>query len=286
MLLKKCGKEGKMRTLMLTIVLLVFHSVQADTTVRIGLDGAVLAAKQRGNLFHMLGYYTQILTKQNYHYPKENLQKDIHEYESILKQFKEIFPDDTIQSTLVHSQQIWHDAKPELLVPLKKRSASTLNASSMRTLMTHIISLSTDMKKIQKILSQKSLNKKITVESRAASNIIESSAQLSAYYLINTSRLGSLVEQDILLESSQMYQQALNALTKSAFSQGKIFQKRFKGLEKVYFFNTMTAEFSKTAIPALMVKKNNKAYLDALVSLKLIVAASTEGVEKTVQMFF
>lgn len=75
-------------------------------------------------------------------------------------------------------------------------------------------------------------------------------------------------------------------LKKSAFRSGKIFHKRFKGFEKIFYFNAMTAEFSKTAIPALMIKKNNKAYLDALVTLKLIAAASTEGVDKTVKMFF
>ena len=48
----------------------------------------------------------------------------------------------------------------------------------------------------------------------------------------------------------------------------------------------MTALYSKTAIPALMIKKNNKAFLDAFVSLKLITAASTEGIDKTVKMFF
>lgn len=282
---KMDGKEEKMRFLVVLVTLLTFSQVQADVTVRIGLDGVVMAGKQRGNLFHMLGYYTQLLTKQNYHYPRENLDKDIREYESILSQCKEIFSDDEVQSTLGHSQKIWRTVKPELLSVIKKSSSKTLEASTIRTLMENIILLSNDMQKIQEVLTKQDLDKEVIEGSRAASDIIESSAQLSAYYLINTSPLGTLVDAATVTESSQMYQHAFEKLSKSDFNQGKIFQKRFKGLKKVYYFNTMTAEFSKTAVPALMIKKNNKAYLDAFVSLKLITAASTEGIQKTVQMF-
>ena len=274
-----------MRIIVILVALLTFSHVQADVTVRIGLDGVVMAGKQRGNLFHMLGYYTQLLTKQNYHYPRENLGKDIREYESVLLQCKDVFSDDVVQSTLKHSQKIWRTVKPELLAVMKKSASKTLKASNIRTLMGNIIVLSNDMKKIQKVLAEQDMDKEVLEESRAASDIIESSAQLSAYYLINTSPLGTLVDAGTVTESSQMYQHAFEKLSKSTLNQGKIFQKRFKGLKKVHYFNTMTAEFSKTAVPALMIKKNNKAYLDAFVSLKLITAASTEGIPKTIQMF-
>ena len=274
-----------MRILVVWVALLTFSHVQADVTVRIGLDGVVLTGKQRGNLFHMLGYYTQLLTKQNYHYPRENLRKDIHEYESIIAQCKEIFSNDVAQSTLKHSQNIWDTVKPALLEVMKEGSSKTLEASTIRSLMENITLLSNDMQKIQEVLAEQDVDKKVIEESRAASNIIESSARLSAYYLINTSPLGAVVEKETITESSQTYKKALEKLTKSSLNQGKIFQKRFKGLKKVYYFNTMTAEFSKTAVPALMIKKNNKAYLDAYVSLKLINAASTEGLQKTVGMF-
>ncbi len=261
-------------------------SAQGDIIVRIGLDGVVAAGKQRGDLFHILGYYVQLLTKQTYHYPRENIQKDIHEYESVLSQLKEVFSQDEIQVILTHSQKIWETVKPELLEVAKKDSTQTLEVSKVRTLMGHIASLGNDMKKIQEILTKNSLNKEVELESRAASDIIESSAQLSAYYLINTSSLGTTVDQALIAKSSKTYQQASEKLEKSTFRQGKIFQKRFKGFKKIFYFNTMTAEFSKTAIPALMIKKNNKAYLDALVTLKLITAAATEGTDKTVKMFF
>ena len=264
---------------------LLFSHLQADITVRIGLDGVVMTGKQRGNLFHMLGYYTQLLTKQNYHYPRENLHKDIREYESVLSQCREIFSDGMVQSTLEHSQKIWRTVKPELLSVLKKSSSKTLEASNIHTLMGSIILLSKDMKKIQEVLAEQDMDKEVIEGSRAASDIIESSAQLSAYYLINTSQLGTLVDAETVAESSQIYQHAFEKLSKSTLNQGKIFQKKFKGLKKVHYFNTMTAEFSKTAVPALMIKKNNKAYLDAFVSLKLIAAASTEGISQTVSMF-
>jgi len=275
-----------MRALLIFLALLVCHPAEADVTVRIKLDGVVLAAKQRGDLFRMLGYYTQLLTNQNYHYPGENLQKTSDEYQTILRQFKEIFLDDEIQQTLAHSQKIWEEIKPELLSATTQKTKKILKPSIMRTLLEKITLLSDDMKKIQAVLAAEVLDPTVREESQAASDILESSAQLSTYYLINTSHLGTLVDQKTITASTEKYQQSYKMLEKSHFAEGKIFQKRFKGLKKIYYFNTMTAEFSKTAVPALMIKKNNKAYLDAFVSLKLITAASTEGIEKTVNMFF
>ena len=274
-----------MKILVFIIALLTMH-VQADVTVRIGLDGVVLAAKQRGELFRMLGYYTQLLTRQNYHYPDENLQKNINEYEEILTQFAHTFSDNTIQQTLANSLSIWKSIKSELQQAIKTGRTQRLEAAKVQKLLDSILLLCDDMKTIQKILSSQNLIPEVQLESQASSDITESSARLSTYYLINTSHLASLIDQETVAKSSQTYKAAFKKLEASTFNQGKIFQKRFKGLKKIHYFNTMTALYSKTAIPALMIKKNNKAFLDAFVSLKLITAASTEGIDKTVKMFF
>jgi len=268
------------------IITLLTVNVQADVTVRIGLDGVVLAAKQRGELFRMLGYYTQLLTRQNYHYPDENLQKNINEYEEILTQFTNTFSDKTIQNTLANSLKVWKDIKPELKKAIETGASQKLEATKVQKLLDNIVLLCDDMKNIQKILSSQNLIPKVQIESQASSDIIESSARLSTYYLINTSHLSSFIDQETVAKSSKTYEAAFKKLEASTFNQGKIFQKRFKGLKKIHYFNTMTALYSKTAIPALMIKKNNKAFLDAFVSLKLITAASTEGIDKTVKMFF
>ncbi len=265
----------------LLILLLCFSGMQANTVAHIGLDGVVLAAKERGNLFQMLGYYVQIASRLNYHYPEENLRKDMREYEAVLDNMEKYLSHMGIGEYLAHSREAWKKLKTDLV----QKGQSKPNKEKLHNMLTLVITLSDDMKKIQSLLIEKSFDLGLKAEISATADIITASAQLATYYIISVSIDPSVITEAQKQQPMTSYLHALDVIKKSDLGQNNnIFHKKFEKIKEVYFFNTMSGRMSRRPIPALMIKKNYQAYLYALVSTKLITAASTEGKKITMQM--
>ena len=271
-----------MRKKLLILLLLCFSGIQANTVVRIELDGVILSAKERGNLFQMLGYYVQIASHLNYHYPEENLRKNMQEYEAVLVNLeKHLSPTIIgIDKYLAHSREIWKALK----IDLAKGKQGKPDKEKLRHMLALTTALSKDMKKVQTLLIEKSFDPNLKAEVSATADIITASTQLATYYIISVSIDPSVITEAQKQQSMASYLHALELIEKSDLNQANIFHKRFAEIKKVYFFNTMSSRMSKTPIPALVIKKNYQAYLYALVSTKLITAASTEGKKITMAM--
>ena len=270
-----------MRKKLLLLLFLCFSGVQANTVVHIGLDGVVLAAKERGNLFQMLGYYVQIASHLNYHYPEENLRKDMREYEAVLNNMEAHLSHMGIGEYLEHSREAWRKLKADLT----KKGQGKPDKEKLHNMLTLVTTLSDDMKKIQSLLIEKSFDPSLKAEVSATADIIMASGQLATYYIIGVSIDPSMITDAQKQQSMATYANALDVIEKSDLNKAHIFHKKFLEIKKVYFFNTMSSRISKkTPIPSLMIKKNYRAYLYALVSTKLIAAASTEGKKITMQM--
>ena len=269
-----------MRKKLLIIFFLCFSAAHANTVVQIGLDGALLAAKERGNLFQMLGYYVQVVSHLNYHYPEENLKKDIREYEAVLDNLETHLSHIGIGKYLSHSRKLWKKFKADLT----RVNQGKPTKDKLLNMLATTTALSNDMKKIQTLLIEKSFDLSLKPYVSATADILMASAQLATYYIISVSIDSSLVTKIQKKQAMISYQSALNVIEKSGLGQASIFHVRFEEIKKVYFFNTMLDRMSKRPIPALMIKKNYRAYLYALVCTKLIIAASTEGLRKTMEM--
>lgn len=258
---------------------------QGDVVVRIGLDGVVLSIKQRGNLYQMLGYYAQLSSGLKYHYPDENLKKNIQEYDAILADFETFFPNEDIQKYVQLSRETWAALKPDLEASLSgDRRQNRADKGKLIIMLAQVESLASHMKSIQNILVKKSSDSELVTVLSATANLLESSAKLSTFYLLKVSTDSSLVEDTQKNKTVDEYKQSLSIGIKSDLAHAKIFKKRYKKIEKVYFFNIMVEQVTKTPIPSLVLKKNYAAYLSALINVGLITAASTEGKQKTMEM--
>jgi len=272
------------------VVMIWFLSVISlhSAVIEIGLDGIIIAGKQRAQLNHMLGFYTQLSTNLFFHNPEEKLKRNILEYEEVLDAFKDKYNNKEIQESIESSEKIWVNVKMELLSvvddTINNIKQIELNQKKVLSIFENMILLSKEMETIQKILTNEDLNKNITNELNAAIEIAYTSSSFSTCYLLKVWGVSSEIIEKQQSHSIENYTSSLNTLDNSSFSKGKIFKKQFAPIHKAYNFDSMMLMLSKSKVPAIILDKNEKAYIAAIVTAKLIIAASIEGLEKTINM--
>jgi len=238
----------------IVIVLLMsiqIHAVKLDNNINTVIE----LGKQISNLESMVSNYIAIGTKIKFKDPIDRLNRNIKEYESILKLLSKKYANDsTIQKSIKSSQKIWKKTKEKLLIA-QMESDKKIMRKEVLFIHKNTHNLELEMKKMKKYIlkSIKSIN---SLELNAAIDISISAHGLVEQYMMKMWKFNDPTIIKYWDSSVTQYKKSIAILQKSPHYKNPEFKEWLDKTEKILEYAIMSfSMIEENPIPSMIYNK-------------------------------